>query len=164
MNDKIKKALVYTAAIVLIYGQFLSGHGDLTGETVIIKQQTLAGVKADEMIQGQPSIVYFWAEWCSVCVQMQPVISELIEKVPAVTVAVQSGNDQRVVDHLNKHALDWPVVNDVSGEISRYYQVQGVPMILVLNRSGEIVFGSSGYTTVWANQFKLAIANYWPKF
>jgi peroxiredoxin len=98
-------------------------------------------------LQGRPSLVYFWAEWCPVCATNQGAMDAVLADHPAVTVAMQSGTAAEVQAYLDRHRLRWPTVADEGGALARRYGVRGVPAVFVLDRRGEVRFVTRGYTT-----------------
>lgn len=156
MKSKIKKFTFYSViAIVIFAGQFLLNHGLKTGEPPLIKQQTISGQKAMEVINQGPAIIYFWAEWCGICKMMQQPISALSKDYPVLTVAVKSGDNKKVQNYLAEKSLAWQVVNDPLGKIAEQYLAKGVPSIFLLNPQGKIVLTASGYSSEMGLRLRL---------
>jgi len=157
---KIKKIGFYSLVVMIVFsGQFLMNHGLKMGQAPIIKQQTIAGQSAMQMISQGPAIIYFWAEWCGVCRMMQQPMTAILQDYPVITVAVKSGDSQAVQTYLNKQSLNWNVVNDPLGTIAEQYLARGVPSVFFLNQQGEIVLTASGYTSEIGLRLRLWLAN-----
>ena len=82
----------------------------LDGENV-----TLAALSKDE-----PVLLYFWASWCGVCRFTTPEVARLrSEGENVMTIALRSGNEAEVSRWLSRKGVDFPVINDANGAISR---------------------------------------------
>ncbi|MBS1219563.1 MAG: redoxin protein, partial [Proteobacteria bacterium] len=75
----------------------------LAGELLDGKPVSLAA------FAGRPVLVHFWATWCPICRAEQGSIDTLARDVPVITVAMQSGDRDAVVQHLRKEELSFPV-------------------------------------------------------
>jgi thiol-disulfide isomerase/thioredoxin len=107
---------------------------------------SLAGWRAGHA-QQRAMVVYFWAEWCPICRASEGMVNALRRDWPVLTVAMQSGEADRVAALLAERALAWPAVVDADGSIAARYGLRGVPAYIVLDRHGEIRFAETGYTT-----------------
>ena len=152
----LKKSAFYIFAALFIFaGQFLVTSGQVTGTPPPISKATLAGQNPTADLANGPALLYFWAEWCGVCRGMQSNISAVLKDKPVITVAMRSGNNQKVAEYLHTNQLDWPVVNDTEGAIGERYGVRAVPALFFLDRRGSIAFTSAGYTSEWGLRFRL---------
>lgn len=155
----LKQSAFYLFAILFIFsGQFLLGSGLVTGKPPEIKASTLTGQPAMQNLQQGPALIYFWAEWCGVCRSMQNNVSAVLPDYPGLTVAVRSGSEQQIHTYLQQQQLSWPVVIDLDGVISQNYGSRSVPALFFLNKQGQIVFTSIGYTSEWGLRFRLWLA------
>lgn len=89
---------------------------------------------------------------------MQGSVSNVLRDYPGVTIAVRSGDDGTLQNYLNDKQLNWPVVNDNSGNLGQRYGIRGVPAVFFINATGEIVFTTVGYTSEWGMRFRLWLA------
>lgn len=99
------------------------------------------------MRDGQPLLVHFWATWCPICSAEQGSIESLSKDYPTLTIAMQSGSDAEVLQHLRKENLSFAVQNDPDSIISRQWGVRAVPASFVIDAHGRIRFAEVGYTT-----------------
>jgi len=146
--------------VTLFFGaQFFVKRDLVSGVPPRIQASTVNGVNFDlQNLKGRPALLYFWASWCGICDAMDGAIDSLSRDYPVITVAMQSGNYQDVIAHLDQKGLDFPVIADESGEISRRYGLQAVPAFFVLSPSGEVAFSGMGYTTKWGIEVRLWLA------
>ncbi|MGF1753820.1 protein disulfide oxidoreductase [Vibrio makurazakiensis] len=97
---------------------------------------------------GEPVIVYFWATWCTACKFVSPTINWFSDSHQVVSVALSSGDDERVRRFLTAKDYDFPVLNDSSGQISRDWNISVTPTIVII-KDGQIKHTSTGVTTPW---------------
>jgi thiol-disulfide isomerase/thioredoxin len=110
---------------------------------------------------GQPVLVHFWATWCPICRAEQGSIEALARDYPAVTVAMQSGDDAEVARYLRTESLSFPVLNDSDGAIAAHWGVRGVPASFIVDGAGQIRFVEVGYTTSVGLRLRLWLARVW---
>ena len=103
----------------------------------------------------RPLLVHFWATWCAICKLEQASIQSISADYPVITIAMQSGSDADIQAYLNEHQLDFPVINDASGELSARYGVQGVPASFIVNDQQQIMAVERGFTTEWGLRLRL---------
>ena len=124
----------------------------------------LAGVLLDgkpvalTAFAGRPVLVHFWATWCPICRLEQGSIDALARDVPVISVAMQSGDREAVVQHLRKEALSFPVLNDPDGVIAAQWGVRAVPASFVVDGAGQIRYVEVGYTTGVGLRLRLWLA------
>lgn len=111
-----------------------------------------------EQLKDKPALIYFWASWCGICGLMEKSISDLSGDAALISVALQSGSDDVLRQHLLENQLQTPVINDDKGSLSSRYGVQGVPTLFFLNRQGEIAYAVSGYSPGWLVRARLWLA------
>jgi thiol-disulfide isomerase/thioredoxin len=104
---------------------------------------------------SKPLLVHFWATWCGICKLEQDSIQAISADYPVITIAMQSGSDAEIQAYLNEHQLRFPVINDVNGELSARYGVQGVPASFIVNDKQQIVAVERGYTSGWGLRLRL---------
>ena len=133
----------------------------VSGKAPQFVAQTIQGQAFDmNSLQGKPALIHFWATWCPVCRLEQGSIDALARDYPFVSVAMQSGKAAEVLSFLKEQGVDYPVVNDPDGVLSRRYGVSGVPATFVLNARGEVAFVTRGYTSGPGLRLRLWLADW----
>lgn len=97
--------------------------------------------------QTGPTLVHFWAEWCPICRFEEGSIERIAKDHPAITIATSSGSSVEVQLYLDQQGLTMPVLIDEDGAIARGWGVYGVPATFIVDRDGQIVHASQGYST-----------------
>lgn len=111
---------------------------DLTGEIVNLQSGEF---------QQKPKVIYFFADWCPICKFQNPVISDINQDSDVLGIAMQSGNAANVSSYVQKQGIDFRVINDESGQISRSFGVNGVPAVFIVDKAGLIKYSTRGYAT-----------------
>ncbi|MDH5389428.1 MAG: protein disulfide oxidoreductase [Gammaproteobacteria bacterium] len=111
-----------------------------------------------QQFKGKPAIVHFWATWCPVCKLEQGMLNSIAADVPIITVAMQSGTADEVLNYHEQHDVTYPVINDPNGLISNQYGIQGVPASFIIDGEGQVRFATHGYTTGLGLRVRLWLA------
>jgi cytochrome c biogenesis protein CcmG/thiol:disulfide interchange protein DsbE len=113
--------------------------------------QTLDGRATDlaQYIGKGPVLIEFWATWCPNCRALEPQLKTVAKKyagrVGVVTVAVSVNQSaERVKAYVQKHGIPGTVVFDKSGAATGAYDVPATSYILVLDRTGRVVYTGQG--------------------
>ncbi len=130
---------------VLLAGLFDSGK---KGPAPDFELQDLKGttVKLSKFRGDRPVMLYFWATWCPACLTMKPHIAKVREKVPAqdleiLGINVGEGDSlERVKRYQEGHPASYPILYDAGSKVARAYRVQGIPMFVLIDKEGQIVY------------------------
>jgi thiol-disulfide isomerase/thioredoxin len=99
-------------------------------------------------LKGRVALLDFWATWCGPCRTEAPIINRLYARYKdnaEVAIVGINTDDQN---------LNFPMAFDGDGSASAAFQVQSLPTLVVLSRSGHVVARHSG-TMSEANLDKL---------
>jgi len=103
-----------------------------------------------EDLKGKPILINFWASWCVPCREEMPLLEKYFKKYPLgiQMVAVNDGESEAVVrafaDELD---LSFPILLDPQSEISRQYNVLGLPSTFFIDEGGILKFQHTGILT-----------------
>jgi thiol-disulfide isomerase/thioredoxin len=113
--------------------------------------QTLDGKPADlaRWVGKQPTLLQFWATWCSSCKALEPQLVALQRKyagrVALVGVAVSvNQSPARVKAFAARHAMPVQLVYDHDGKATDAYDVPATSYVVVLDRAGKVVYTGQG--------------------
>lgn len=106
----------------------------------------------DLATEGQPTLICFWATWCSPCKRELNNYAELYEDwqdETGVNIVAVSIDDQRsirrVAPYVNSVLWDYDVLLDPNKDFARAMQVVNVPHTFLVNGEGEIVWQHNNY-------------------
>jgi peroxiredoxin len=103
-----------------------------------------------EDLKGKLIVLNFWASWCVPCREEMPLLEKYFQQYPdgLQIVAVNDGETEAVVrafaDELD---LTFPILLDPKSEISRQYNVLGLPSTFFIDEEGIIKFQHTGILT-----------------
>ncbi|WP_330985927.1 MULTISPECIES: protein disulfide oxidoreductase [Enterobacterales] len=147
--------LLIAAAVMLVMDQFRKPT--LPATFVSAPLQTIDGETVDlaAMSQERPLLVYVWATWCAVCRYTTPAVANIAEEGGNVmSVALRSGDDATLTQWLTRKKYALPVVNDEQGTLSRQWQIQVTPTLVVISK-GEVKSVTTGFTSGWGMKLRL---------
>ena len=84
----------------------------------------------------KPTLLWFWAPWCTVCNGEAPKIQKLAEKLSVVAIG---GRDQlaNAPAFVERHGLTAPtLLFDESMQVWEHYRIPGQPGAILLDREG----------------------------
>lgn len=101
----------------------------------------LAALSADG-----PVLVYFWATWCPVCQLTSPLMSTFSHDYPVISIAMRSGEDEKLQQYITAKGYEFSVINDMHGQLTAPWHIGVTPTIAIVV-NGKIVSVTSGVTT-----------------
>lgn len=115
--------------------------------------ETLTGQTVDlgSYIGKQPVVIEFWATWCGNCKQLEPAMRAAISKhgaqVKFVTVAVSVNQSlERVKAWQAANKMPGDLLYDRKGTVSGAYDVPATSYVVVVDKTGKIVYTGVGGT------------------
>ncbi len=118
-------------------------------------------------LRGKPVFIEFWATSCGPCVKLLPDLSKLYfetQKKGLVWISVDDDEDANDVSaYLSKNHLEMPWTNyhDADGALGKAFHREAIPLGVLMNASGKIVFHQSGYEI---SDLRAAILQLGPEF
>jgi peroxiredoxin len=99
--------------------------------------------------RGQVVMINFWATWCGPCRQEMPRLDEIFARyhqagftLLGVNIDEDAERAQRLADELG---VSFPLLFDDEQDVSRLYDVQAMPMTVMVDRSGKVRSVHYGY-------------------
>lgn len=99
--------------------------------------------------RGDVVLINFWATWCGPCRQEMPLLDELFTRYQrvgfnllGVNIDDDSSRAMRMVDELGVH---FPVLFDADKEVSKLYDVEAMPVTVLVDREGKVRHVHHGY-------------------
>ncbi len=97
--------------------------------------------------EGKPVLIHFWATWCRTCKMEAANIEHVSKKYEVLTIAVNSGDDEKIKEYLHDKGLTFRVLNDKEGSWAQIFKVKAFPTTFMYDAKGKIKFTEVGYTT-----------------
>ena len=113
--------------------------------------ETLEGKATDlaQYLGKQPVLIEFWATWCPNCRELEPTLKAVHEKYAGkvrfvgVSVSVNQ-SPERIKAYVAKHGIPGDQLFDRNGAATGAYDVPATSYVVVLDRSGKVVYTGLG--------------------
>jgi len=146
---KLKKSL-----IALVFGVFAASSlaaGGMEGQPApdfALKSSTGENMRLSEY-RGDVVMINFWATWCGPCRQEMPLLDELYSRYQRVgfnLLGVNIDDDSgRAMDMIEDLGVNFPVLFDARKEVSKLYDVEAMPVTVIVDRDGTVRYVHHGY-------------------
>lgn len=114
-------------------------------------------------LRGKVVLLDFWASWCPPCRETLPKIATLAYEFPSdrfVLISVSDDQNRQVWQQfIRDHQMEWPQVFDPGDGLSRKFQVQGLPTLVLIDQQGVVRFKGWGWKTRRADSEIRALLN-----
>ena len=96
---------------------------------------------------GKPLVIHFWATSCPACKLEAPNIETISKEYEVLSIAVNSGSNERVKAYMEENGLSFKVFNDEDGAWTTAFKIKAYPTTFIYDAKGELRFTEVGYTT-----------------
>jgi peroxiredoxin len=154
---KLKNSL-----IALVFGVFAASSlaaGSMAGQQApdfALKSSTGENMRLSEY-RGDVVMINFWATWCGPCQQEMPHLDALYSRYQrvgfnllGVNVDVDTG---RAMDMIEDLGVNFPVLFDPRGEVSKLYGVSSMPFTIIVDREGTVRYVHDGYESGYEDMY-----------
>ena len=128
-----------------------SASSSLTGQVApdfALKSASGKNLRLSEY-RGDVVMINFWATWCGPCRQEMPLLDDLYtryERVGFRLLGVNIDDDaRRAMQMVEELGVSFPVLFDESKDVSRLYQVEAMPVTVLVDRTGTVRHVHHGY-------------------
>ncbi len=103
-------------------------------------------VRLSDFRGKQAVLLYFWASWCPGCIAIKPSVAEMRSNISRDRLAILGINVgtgdplERLMQYQKGHPVPYPVLYDDGGKVSRAYQVQGIPLFILIDKEGSVIY------------------------
>jgi thiol-disulfide isomerase/thioredoxin len=110
-----------------------------------------------DQFKGQVVMINFWATWCGPCRQEMPLLDQLYTKYKPMGFTLLGVNvepDSTLASgFLKKTPVTFPILFDTKSEVSKLYQVAGMPSTAIVDRKGNLRWVHKGYKPGDENEY-----------
>ena len=145
----IRKTLIGLAMAVFAASSLASSG--LTGQPApdfALKSSTGENLRLSEY-RGDVVMINFWATWCGPCRQEMPLLDELYTRYQRVgfnLLGVNIDDDSnRAMSMIRELGVNFPVLFDARKEVSKMYDVDAMPVTVLIDREGNVRYVHQGY-------------------
>jgi len=154
---KIRKLV--SALLVTVFAATSLASSGLEGQAApdfALKSSTGENLRLSEY-RGDVVMINFWATWCGPCRQEMPLLDELYtryERVGFNLLGVNIDDDsRRAMQMIDELGVNFPVLFDSRKEVSRLYEVEAMPVTILVDREGDVRYVHHGYKPGYEDKY-----------
>ncbi len=121
-----------------------------------LKSSTGENLRLSEY-RGDVVMVNFWATWCGPCRQEMPLLDQLYSRYQRVgfnLLGVNIDDDsRRAMQMVEELGVNFPVLFDARKEVSKLYEVEAMPVTVIIDRQGTVRYVHHGYKPGYEDKY-----------
>jgi peroxiredoxin len=125
-----------------------SGLAGQAAPDFVLKSASGTNLRLSEY-RGNVVMINFWATWCGPCRQEMPLLNDLYSRYERVGFSLLGVNidddSRRAMDMAEELGVSFPVLFDERKEVSKLYQVEAMPVTVLVDREGKVRHVHLGY-------------------
>ena len=150
MKKFIKELFIFAILIAVIstgIGYYKSKNVNENALKILTDKKTINNKSVNSLIKNKILVLNFWGTWCPICKQEIYNISNLSKKDDfiIITVAYNSGEDRDIKEFLKQKGVNFYVVNDKDGKITKAFKISTFPTTIFYSKDRKKVIKDSGY-------------------
>ncbi|RZV38423.1 MAG: TlpA family protein disulfide reductase [Chromatiales bacterium] len=154
---KLKKSIIALVFSVFAASSLASSgmEGQLAPDFAL-KSSTGENLRLSEF-RGDVVMINFWATWCGPCRQEMPLLDELYSRYQRVGFSLLGVNidddSRRAMDMIEELGVNFPVLFDARKEVSKLYDVEAMPVTVIVDRTGTVRYIHHGYKPGYEDKY-----------
>ena len=158
-NRNSARKIVAIVAATLMGSVFATGSVVATqGAAPAFSLQTRDGQTLSlEDFRGEVVMINFWATWCGPCRQEMPLLDALYARYQRVgfnLLGVNIDDDsRRAMQMIEELGVSFPVLFDARKEVSELYEVNAMPVTVIVDREGNVRYVHHGYKPGYEDKY-----------
>jgi len=152
------KNIVLGALFTVFAATSLASSG-LVGQSApdfALKSAVGENVRLSEL-RGDVVMINFWATWCGPCRQEMPLLDDLYtryERVGFSLLGVNIDDDSsRAMKMIEELGVNFPVLFDSKKDVSKLYEVEAMPVTVLVDRDGTVRHIHHGYKPGYEDKY-----------
>jgi len=152
------KNIVFGALFTVFAATSLASSG-LVGQSApdfALKSAVGENVRLSEL-RGDVVMINFWATWCGPCRQEMPLLDDLYtryERVGFSLLGVNIDDDSsRAMKMIEELGVNFPVLFDSKKDVSKLYEVEAMPVTVLVDRDGTVRHIHHGYKPGYEDKY-----------
>ncbi len=138
-------------AILVIFTVSTLAASSLEGQAApdfVLRSATGENLRLSEY-RGDVVLINFWATWCGPCRQEMPLLDDLYGRYQRVGFNLLGINidedSRRAMQMVKELGVNFPVLFDENKEVSKLYEVEAMPVTILIDREGIVRHVHHGY-------------------
>ena len=107
--------------------------------------------------RGDVVMINFWATWCGPCRQEMPLLDALYSRYQRVGFSLLGVNidddSRRAMQMIEELGVSFPVLFDARKEVSKLYEVEAMPVTVIVDREGKVRYIHHGYKPGYEDKY-----------
>ncbi len=154
---QVRRILILLALAVHAVGvASVSGLSGQPAPDFALKSASGENLRLSEY-RGDVVMINFWATWCGPCRQEMPLLDELYSRYKRVgfnLLGVNIDDDpNKAISMISELGVTFPVLFDSSKEVSKLYDVNAMPVTVLIDREGQVRFVHYGYKSGYEQKY-----------
>ncbi len=137
--------LSFSASVEKVLAEVTTGI-DIGEKASRFKLLTVDGkeIELESFAKGKITLLVFGATWCPACRHEIPLLNEYYSDfkdkgLNVLGIDIQE-SAKKVRSFIKKKGINYPMVLDSNADVARLYKVIGIPLNIVLDKSGVIIY------------------------
>ena len=154
---KIKNSII--ALVFSVFAASSLASSGMEGQPApdfALKSSTGENLRLSEY-RGDVVMINFWATWCGPCRQEMPLLDALYSRYQRVGFSLLGVNidddSRRAMQMIEELGVSFPVLFDARKEVSKLYEVEAMPVTVIVDREGNVRYIHHGYKPGYEDKY-----------